>query len=103
MKTYQQFLNESVNISGNFNGNLYINDSKKDQKKESYMADFVWEGNIYRLEIDSETILSKNELTERIQCEYPGAIVHNVYPPTKKSELKITNTKRYNPSRLEWV
>jgi len=28
MKSYRQFISESINIAGDFNGNLYINDSR---------------------------------------------------------------------------
>jgi hypothetical protein len=82
-----------------------MNDSKDSHqnKHEQYFADFVWQGSIYRLEINSNNILSKNDLTEKLQCEYPGAIVHNIYPSAKKSDIEITSAKRYNPSKMEWV
>ena len=48
MKSFQQFLSESINISGDFNGNLYMNSSSEPEvAKESFIADVVWEGKLY--------------------------------------------------------
>jgi hypothetical protein len=47
-------------------------------------------------------MLNKNELAEQLQGEYPGAIVHNIYPQTTNS-LKIKNSQRYQPERLTWT
>ena len=105
MKSFQQFLSESVNIQGDFNGNLYINNSEPEQQQvgESYIADVVWQGSIYRMQLVSEDgIPSKQGLTEQIQGEYPGAIVQNIYPAEIKNS-NITNVKRYHPSKLEWI
>ena len=106
MKTFKQFISESVNISGDFNGNLYINNSESTptQQKvgENYTADVVWNGSIYRLELVSEGIPSKQELAEQLQRQYPGAIVHNIYP-AEDINLNITSSKRYHPSKLEWI
>ena len=102
MKSFKQFLSESVNISGDFNGNLYINSSQSEVAKESFFADVVWEGRLYRMEVEGGMI-SKNELAENLQGEYPGAIVHNIYPVSEqKSSLKIKSTQRYQPERLSW-
>jgi hypothetical protein len=46
-------------------------------------------------------MLSKNELAEQIQGEYPGAIVHNVYP-SEVNTSRIKNAQRYQPERLSW-
>ena len=102
MKSFKQFLSESVNIAGDFNGNLYINgsDSQPESVGESFFADVVWEGKIYRMEIEG-CMMSKNELAEELQGEYPGAIVHNIYPSTNKSS-KIKGVQRYQPERLTW-
>lgn len=70
MKTFQQFLSESINIAGDFNGNLYENASQPQQTQESFFADIVWEGKLYRLEVEG-TIIPKNELAEEIQEKYP--------------------------------
>jgi hypothetical protein len=35
---------------------------------------------MYRLEVEGK-MMNKNELAEQIQGEYPGAIVHIIYPP----------------------
>lgn len=102
MKSFKQFLSESVNIAGDFNGNLYINssDAQSEQVGESFFADLMWEGKIYRIEVEGK-MMSKNELTEQIQGEYPGAIVHNIYPVTQSS-IKIKNSQRYRPESLTW-
>ena len=102
MKSFKEFLSESINISGDFNGNLYVNSSETNSNSvgESFFADVVWEGKIYRLEVEGK-MMSKNELGEQLQDEYPGAIVHNVYPSTSSS-LKIRSSQRYQPERLTW-
>ena len=100
MKSFQQFMSESVNISGDFNGNLYMNGSQPEEQTESFFADVVWEGKMYRLEVEG-TMISKNELAEQIQGEYPGAIVHNIYPGQVNTS-RIKNAQRYQPERLSW-
>ena len=102
MKSFRQFLSESVNIAGDFNGNLYINgsDSQPEPVGESFFADVVWEGKIYRMEIEG-SMMTKNELAEELQGEYPGAIVHNIYPTINKTS-KIKGVQRYQPERLTW-
>ena len=100
MKNFKQFMSESVNISGDFNGNLYINSSEPEVAKESFVADVVWEGKIYRMEIEGG-MMSKNELAEHLQREYPGAIVHNIYPGQVNTS-RIKNAQRYQPERLSW-
>ena len=102
MKSYKQFISESINIAGDFNGNLYINgsDNQQEQVGESFFADVVWEGKLYRMEVEG-SMMSKNELAEELQDEYPGAIVHNVYPIVQSSS-KVKNVRRYQPERLTW-
>jgi hypothetical protein len=100
MKSFQQFLSESITINGDFNGTLNVGGSQPEQSKESYVADVVWEGKIYRLEIEG-SMLSKNELAEQLQGEYPGAIVHNIYP-SEVNTSRIKNAQRYQPERLSW-
>lgn len=105
MKSFKQFISESVNISGDFTGNLYINSSPQEQQQvgEGYIADVLWNGSLYRMELTSQTgIPSKQSLGEQLQTEYPGAIVHQIYPVTEKN-LNIKNTQRYHPSKLEWI
>ena len=102
MKSFQQFISESVNIAGDFNGNLYMNSSQPEEATESFVADVVWEGKIYRMEVEGK-IMSKNELAEQLQGEYPGAIVHNIYPSQSQSSLRIKNSQRYQPERLTWT
>lgn len=93
MKSFKNFLSESVNISGDFNGNLYINSSEQQQVEEKYSADMEYNGELYRIEMAYEGSLpGRNELTEMIQSEYPGAIIQNVYPPS--GDRKILGAKR---------
>jgi hypothetical protein len=47
-------------------------------------------------------IPSTRELGEQLQTEYPGAVVHQIYPVVEKN-LNIKNAKRYHPSKLEWI
>jgi len=77
-----------------------MNSAQPEQAKESYIADVVWEGKIYRLEIEG-SMPSKNELAEQLQGEYPGAIVHNIYP-VSENPITIKNAQRYRPERLSW-
>ena len=99
MKSFQQFLQESITINGDFNGTLNVGGSQPEQASESFFADVVWEGKLYRLEIEG-SMLSKNELAEQIQGEYPGAIVHNIYPNSGSSKVK--SAQRYRPEKLSW-
>jgi hypothetical protein len=103
MKSFKQFISESINIAGDFNGNLYLNSSETQAEPvgESFHADVVWQGKIYRMEVEGK-MMSKNELAEQLQGEYPGAIVHNIYPSTTPDTLKIKNAQRYRPERLSW-
>jgi hypothetical protein len=102
MKSFQQFVSESINIAGDFNGNLYINgESQPEQATESFLADVVWEGKLYRIEVEGK-MMDKNALAEQLQGEYPGAIVHNIYPSTTNS-LNIKSAQRYQPERLTWT
>ena len=101
MKHFKQFLSESITINGDFNGTLtYVGAPAQEQTQESFYADVMWEGKLYRLEVEG-SMLNKNELAEQLQGEYPGAIVHQIYPSTEKS-LNIKSTQRYQPERLSW-
>ncbi len=105
MKSFRQFISESVNISGDFTGNLYINSQQPEQQQvgEGYVADVLWNGSLYRMELTSNTgIPSKQSLGEQLQTEYPGAVVHQIYPVVEKN-LNIKNAQRYHPSKLEWI
>jgi len=104
MKNFKEFLSESVNVSGDFNGNIYINSQQeKENFGESYTADVMWEGNLYRFEMSSKNgIPSKQKISEELQGEYPGAVVHQVYPSEQKN-INITSKSRYHPSKLEWI
>jgi hypothetical protein len=102
MKSFKKFLSESINIAGDFNGNLYMNGSQPETATESFFADVVWEGKMYRLEVEG-SLMDKNALAEELQSEYPGAIVHNIYPTQSQTSLKIKNSQRYQPERLTWT
>ena len=99
MKSFKQYLSESITINGDFNGTLNVGSSEPEQTSESFFADVVWEGKMYRLEIEGQ-MMQKNEIAEQIQNEYPGAIVHNVYPGDAPSKIK--SAQRYQPERLSW-
>ena len=105
MKSFKEFISESVNISGDFNGNLYINSQPESPQQvgEEYVADVMWNGSLYRMELTTETgIPTKQSLGEQLQAQYPGAIVHQIYPITEKNS-QIKTAKRYHPSKLEWI
>jgi hypothetical protein len=104
MKSYKQFISESINISGDFTGNLYVNSQPEFQQVgEEYVADVMWQGNLYRMDLITKNgIPSKRDLGEHLQGEYPGAIVHQIYPAEVKIS-NIVNKKRYHPSKLEWI
>jgi hypothetical protein len=100
MKSFKKFISESITINGDFNGTLNVGSSQPEQATESFFADVVWEGKLYRLEVEGN-IMDKNALAEQLQGEYPGAIVHNVYPMTSNS-VTVKNAQRYRPERLSW-
>jgi len=105
MKSFQEFIKETINISGNFNGNLYVNSQQEQPKQvgEEYVADIVWNGSLYRMELVSKNgIPTTRELGEQLQSEYPGAVVHQIYPVLEKN-CNIKKAKRYHPSKLEWI
>jgi hypothetical protein len=110
MKTFQQFLSESVTISGNASvGAIYVNGGQQSSPEsvgEQYVADVVWMGNFYRMKLqqkESMRLPTNQELAEQLQSEYPGAIVQRIYPVQPEPDVKITDVKRYHPSRLEWM
>jgi len=77
-----------------------MNSPQQETTSESFIADVVWEGKIYRLEIGGQMV-DKNKLAEQLQREYPGAIVHNIYPSTN-SGITIKSSQRYRPESLTW-
>ena len=74
-------MQESITINGDFNGTLNVGGSQPEQAQESFFADVVWEGKLYRLEVEGK-MLSKNELAEQIQGEYPLSLIH-ISEPTR--------------------
>ena len=108
MKSFKEFLSESVNISGNATvGTIVISGQTQQQEPvgEQFVADIVWEGKLYRMELSGEKIPTRETLGEQIQSQYPGAIVHNIYPAqyTSNSAFRITGIKRYQPEKLTWT
>jgi len=95
MKSFKQFLSESVNISGDFNGNLYINSQPEEPQQvgETYSADVLYKGELYNIEFVSEDIPTKQGLVEMLQGEYPGAMVQGIYP-VEKSKVNITKSNK---------
>ena len=100
MKSFQQFISESITINGDFNGTLNVGSSQSEVANESFLADVVWQGRLYRMEVEGK-MMNKNELAEQLQGEYPGAVVHNIYPATQSS-LKVKSAQRYRPESLIW-
>ena len=98
MKSFNEFLNESITINGDFNGTLNVG-SQPEQATESFFADIVWEGKLYRLEVEG-SMPSRTELAEQLQGEQPGAIVQNIYPGSGQSKIK--SSQRYRPERFGW-
>jgi len=105
MKTFKQFLEENINISGDFNGTLIVGENTQEPQTEQFSADIVYRGNIHRISMVSENgIPSKMELTEYLQDQYPGSLVHYIYTDENlESPIKIKNDKRYHPAKLDWV
>ena len=77
-----------------------MNSPQQETATESFLADVVWQGRLYRMEVEG-AMINKNELAEQLQREYPGAIVHNVYPMTSNS-VTVKSAQRYRPERLSW-
>jgi len=109
MKSFQEFLQESVTIHVDFNGTLNVGGGSPEQQVQEnyqYLADVVWMGSIYRMKLEKKESLrlpTNQELAEQLQGEYPGAIVQRIYPVEPKPEVKIADVKRYHPGKLEWV
>jgi hypothetical protein len=107
MKTFKQFISESVNISGDFNGNLYMNAQEPQAQEvgEQFVADVIYQGNTHRLTMRTQNgIPTREQLGEHLQSEYPGAIVQYIYSVnTPDNPYKVTNTQRYHPAKLDWI
>jgi hypothetical protein len=107
MKSFKQFLSESVNIAGDFNGNLYMNAAAQEQEDvgENFAADILYQGSIHRLSLNTKSGIPTNQqLAEHLQDEYPGCIVQTIYSVDSSNNLyKVKDSKRYHPSKLDWV
>jgi hypothetical protein len=98
MKSYKQFLSESVNIAGDFNGTLHVHSDGKNAEVvgETYSADIIYNGQLFRIEVLSENgIPAYDELTWMLQDDYPGAMVQQIYPP-QKPKVNITKSHKLN-------
>jgi len=106
MKTFKEFLEESINISGGTVGTIIIGgNSSVEEVGEEFTADILYQGSIHRISMVTETgIPTKPELAEYLQDEYPGAMVQQIYTiENSTSKYKIKNDKRYHPAKLDWV
>jgi len=105
MKSFKQFIEESINISGDFNGTLIVGANTQEPQTEEFSADIVYRGNIHRISMVTENgVPSKMELAEYLQNEYPGSIVQHIYvKENSKGSIKVTDDKRYHPAKLEWI
>ena len=98
MKSYKEFLSESVNIAGDFNGTLHVHSDGKTAEPvgETYSADIIYNGELFRIEVLSETgVPAYDELTYMLQDDYPGAMVQQIYPPMKP-KVNITRSSKLN-------
>jgi len=109
MKSFQQFLSESITISGNASvGAIYVGGSHPSPEEvgEQYVADVVWNGNFYRMKLEakkSSKLPTNQQLAEQLQEKYPGAIVQHIYPVEPSRDVNIKDVQRYHPSKLSWV
>ena len=105
MKSFKEFIQESVNIQNV--ETLIINNSESPTQSvgEAFSADIVYQGSIHRLTIVSENgIPSKNDLAEYLQDSYPGAIVQQIYVvENSPKSIQVKDQKRYHPAKLDWV
>lgn len=98
MKSYKQFLSESINIAGDFNGTLHVHSdgASAEPVGETYSADIIYNGELFRIEVISETgVPNHGDLTWMLQDEYPGAMVQQIYPP-HKPKVNITRSHKIN-------
>ena len=106
MKSFNQFLSESVTINGDFNGTLNIGGQPEPQQVgEEFIADLVWRGQLYRMEMTAQNgIPSREQLAEHLQREYPGVIVQQIYPVQEQdNNINIKDSKKYHYAKLDWV
>ena len=105
MKSFQEFLQESINIQNV--ETLIVNDSDSNTQGvgEEFSADVMYQGSIHRISMVTENgIPSRNQLAEFLQDEYPGAIVQQIYvKETSDKSIKIKDDKRYHPAKLDWI
>jgi len=105
MKSFQEFLQESVNIQHVDTLIVNSSDSNTQSVGEEFSADVMYQGSIHRISMVTENgIPSRNQLAEYLQDEYPGAIVQQIYvKETSDKSIKIKDDKKYHPAKLDWV
>ena len=105
MKSFQEFLQESINIQNVETLIVNGSDSNTQSVGEEFSADVMYQGSIHRISMVTENgIPSRNQLAEYLQDEYPGAIVQQIYvKETSDKSIKIKDDKRYHPAKLDWV
>ena len=105
MKSFQEFLKESINIQNVDTLIVNSSDSNTQSVGEEFSADVMYQGSIHRISMVTENgIPSRNQLAEFLQDEYPGAIVQQIYvKETSDKSIKIKDDKRYHPAKLDWV
>ena len=104
MKSFDQFIQESINIQ--HVETLNVNNTQEQKPVgEEFTADVFYQGSIHRISMVTENgIPSRNQLAEYLQDEYPGAIVQQIYvKETSDKSIKIKDDKRYHPAKLDWV
>ena len=67
MKSFQQFLSESITINGDFNGTLNVGGSQPEQATESFFGGL--EGKMYRLEIEGQMMQKKMESKFKVNIQ----------------------------------
>ena len=108
MKTFNEFLSESINISGNASVGTIIVNSDQESKKpvgEEFYVDLVWRGQLYRMEmISQEGLPTRESIAHQLQPEYPGVIIQQIYPKSAfQKTIDIKDKKVYNFAQLRWV
>jgi hypothetical protein len=100
-------MSESVNISGNVNTVIVNNGEPTPQDVgEQFVADISYNGSIHRVTLRSKNgIPTREALGEHLQSDYPGAIVQMIYTvdTSNNNPYEISDSKRYHPSKLDWV
>lgn len=90
-------MSESVTINGDFNGTLNVGNDSQQKPVEEFTAEVFWRGEVYQMQfqLTEHGLPAKWELARRLQEQYPGAMVHNIYPSTRNpTPLTPSNIKK---------